>query len=113
MDVPVLTDQCAGTECSRHDLPGAMDDRDGWWERVREICADSVTWLHTDKHNFVFDIFPQAICSDLVLTKKKFILHVVNWQIIFVLKLHFFFFFFFFFNKFPFKDVIALVWDKS
>ena len=23
--------------------PGAMDDRDGWRERVREICADSAT----------------------------------------------------------------------
>ena len=26
------------------DLLGAMDDRDGWWERVREIRAGSASW---------------------------------------------------------------------
>ena len=26
------------------DLPGAMDDRDGWKERIREICAVRATW---------------------------------------------------------------------
>ena len=30
---------CTNTECSIEDLPGAMDDRDGWQERVREIRA--------------------------------------------------------------------------
>ena len=35
---------CADTGYSLEDLPGAMDDRDGWWERVREIYASSVTW---------------------------------------------------------------------
>ena len=51
---------CANTGCSLEDLLEAMDDgdgwwervrdgwwervRDGWWERVREICAGSVTW---------------------------------------------------------------------
>ena len=34
---------CADTECSLEDLPGAMDDRDGWWERVREIWR---CWFH-------------------------------------------------------------------
>ena len=24
-------------------VPGAMDDRDGWWERVREIRAGGAT----------------------------------------------------------------------
>ena len=32
------------TKCSLEDLPEAMDDRDEWWGRVREICASSVTW---------------------------------------------------------------------
>ena len=32
---------CAG---SLEELPGAMDDRDGWRESVREIRAVSVTW---------------------------------------------------------------------
>ena len=35
---------CADTACSPEDLPEAMNDREGWRERVRDICADSVTW---------------------------------------------------------------------
>ena len=34
---------CADTGCSLEDLPEAMDDREGWRERVRNICADSAT----------------------------------------------------------------------
>ena len=30
---------CADTGYSLEDLPGAMDDRDEWRERVREICV--------------------------------------------------------------------------
>ena len=43
---------CADTGCSLEDLWEAMDDRDEWWERVREIRAGSATgwwwwwWLH-------------------------------------------------------------------
>ena len=29
--------------CRLEDLPGEMDDRDGWQERVREIHAGSAT----------------------------------------------------------------------
>ena len=35
---------CAYRGFSLEDLPGAMDDRDGWRERVRKISAGSVTW---------------------------------------------------------------------
>ena len=35
---------CVDTGCSLENLPEAMDDRDEWRERVREICASSVTW---------------------------------------------------------------------
>ena len=34
---------CADTGCSLNNLPGPMDVRDGWRERVREICADGMT----------------------------------------------------------------------
>ena len=34
---------CADTGCSLEDLPEAMDDREGWRERVREIRAAGVT----------------------------------------------------------------------
>ena len=35
---------CANTECNPKDLPEAMDDREGWRERVRDIRADGMTW---------------------------------------------------------------------
>ena len=35
---------CADTGYSFEDLPGAMEDREGWWERIREFRADSATW---------------------------------------------------------------------
>ena len=35
---------CADTGCSFEDLPEAIDDWEEWRERVRDICADSVTW---------------------------------------------------------------------
>ena len=35
---------CVDTGCSLEDLLGAMDDRDWWGERVREIRVVSVTW---------------------------------------------------------------------
>ena len=34
---------CADTGCSLEDLPEAMDDREGWREKVREISADGAT----------------------------------------------------------------------
>ena len=34
----------ADTGYSLEDTPGAIDDIDGWWERVSEIRAGSVTW---------------------------------------------------------------------
>ena len=43
---------CAGAECSLEDLTKAMDDRQGWRERVRKIRADGATrwwwWWHTN-----------------------------------------------------------------
>ena len=34
----------ANTGYSPEDLPKAMDDREGWQERIRNIRADSATW---------------------------------------------------------------------
>ena len=45
-DQPARTYQqqlCVSTGCSLEDLPGAMDDRNGWKERVQGICANRVT----------------------------------------------------------------------
>ena len=35
---------CADMGCSSEDLPEAMDDREGWRERVKDSCADGTTW---------------------------------------------------------------------
>ena len=35
---------CDDTGCSPGDLPEAMNDREGWRERVRDIRADGTTW---------------------------------------------------------------------
>ena len=34
---------CEDTGCSPEDLPEAMNDREKWRERVRDICATSTT----------------------------------------------------------------------
>ena len=35
---------CEDTGCHPEDLPEAMNDREKWRERVRDICATSTTW---------------------------------------------------------------------
>ena len=35
---------CEGTGCNPEDLPEAMNDRENWRERVRDIRANSPTW---------------------------------------------------------------------
>ena len=51
---------CADTWCSPKDLPEAMDDREGWRERLRDIRADSATWwwwwwyTHTYTHIYIY-----------------------------------------------------------
>ena len=35
---------CEDTGCNPEDLPEAMNDREKWWERVRDICAGGTTW---------------------------------------------------------------------
>ena len=35
---------CVDTRCNLEDLPEAMDDREGWRERVRDIRADGAIW---------------------------------------------------------------------
>ena len=35
---------CGDAGCSSENLPEVMDDREGWRERVRDICADSTSW---------------------------------------------------------------------
>ena len=44
---------CVDTGCSLEDLPEAMDDREGLWERVMEIRADGATWWSWYIYSFI------------------------------------------------------------
>ena len=35
---------CEDTGCSPEDLPEAMNDREKWRERIKDICASGMTW---------------------------------------------------------------------
>ena len=35
---------CEDMGCSLEDLPEVMNDREKWWERVRDICVGGTTW---------------------------------------------------------------------
>ena len=35
---------CKDTGCGPEDLPEAMNDREKWWKRVKDIRASSMTW---------------------------------------------------------------------
>ena len=37
-----ISQLCEGTRCSLVDLPGAMDDRDGWRQKVKRLCANRI-----------------------------------------------------------------------
>ena len=37
---------CVNTGCSPKDLPEAMDDREGWWERISDIHADDMMIIY-------------------------------------------------------------------
>ena len=39
-----IQQQCKDMGCSPEDLPEAMNDREKWRERVRDICASGTTW---------------------------------------------------------------------
>ena len=39
-----LQQLCKDTGCSPEDLPEAMNDREEWQERVRDICVGGTTW---------------------------------------------------------------------
>ena len=56
---------CANTGCRPEDLPEALDDREGWRERARDICANSVTWwwwsLKNEKPRWIWSKWANSI----------------------------------------------------
>ena len=62
------------TGCSSEDLPEAMNDREGWRERVRDIRANGMTrwwwwWWKTTLKSTLCHTLP--VCRDLVKTHNK------------------------------------------
>ena len=62
---------CADTGCSLKDIPGAMDDRDGWRERVSEICFGGWTLWWWDLLKDYFYIIGQCFKKDKIKERKK------------------------------------------
>ena len=52
---------CADTGCDLEDLLEAMDDREGWWERVRDISTDGATWWWWFHFQFFEDRYSHAL----------------------------------------------------
>ena len=56
---------CEDTGCSREDLPEAMNDREKWRERVRDILAGGTTswwWLQSNKVALALNNQQKLIC---------------------------------------------------
>ena len=45
------------TGCRPEDLPGAMNDREMWRRRVRDICASGTTWLYIYIYIYMYILF--------------------------------------------------------
>ena len=67
---------CADTECSLQDLPLAMDDRDRWREKVREIRSCRATrwwwWYILPQIFWMIIIFIQPLRSGRIWHKVNF-----------------------------------------
>ena len=60
---------CADTGCSPEDLPEAMDDREVWWERVKDIRADGVTWWWWWWWSYIYDLTDRKNFSNKSISK--------------------------------------------
>ena len=62
---------CEDTGCNREDLPEAMNDREKWWERVRDIHAGGTTWwwsfprvlVQSKRKHTYYDVAVQHVCN--------------------------------------------------
>ncbi len=55
---------CEDTECSPEDMPEAMNDREKWRERVRDIRASGTTWWWWWLYMFRANIFSKMMWED-------------------------------------------------
>ena len=74
---------CEDTGCSPEDLPEAMNDREKWQERVRDIRASGTTWwwwwwIHNCPRLFIL-LWGETKCSNFIITIFPAILRI-NWK---------------------------------
>ena len=65
---------CEDTGCSPEDLPEAMNDREKWRERVRDICASDTTFLFQAiqfSQTVLIQLIQFSISIDFVYTQLK------------------------------------------
>ena len=53
---------CEDTECSPEDLPEAMNDREKWRERVRDIRASGTTWWYIYIYIYIYMCVCVCVC---------------------------------------------------
>ena len=57
---------CEDTGCSREDLPEAMNDREKWREKVRDIRSNGMTWwwwnVYTHTHIYIYIYIYICVC---------------------------------------------------
>ena len=75
---------CEDMGCSPKDLPKAMNDREGWGERVRDICADGTTrWcISYTLGNWLTDFNDKWICQ-LLYSASRLGNHI-HWMFMFI-----------------------------
>ena len=52
---------CEDTGCNPEDLPKAMNDREKWRERVRDICAGGTTWWWWYIYVYIYKFLKQQL----------------------------------------------------
>ena len=65
---------CEDMGCSSEDLPEAMNDREKWREKVRDIRADGTTWLYIYTHTHTHTPTPlhkQDVSQNLFLKQNS------------------------------------------
>ena len=71
---------CEDTGCSPEDLSEAMNDREEWQERVRDICAGGTTWSWwwSGKSYFLFGLAFLLLQSILFFAPRKIFISVLS-----------------------------------
>ena len=73
---------CVDTECSPEYRPEAMDDREEWRERVRDISADGVTWWLWWWFVYLYIYLYRLFVAEMLFIRE--LLYTITWYPIFL-----------------------------